>query len=270
MYANKLGRFTSVDVGPFTPADPQNFNRYPYVQNNPLKFRDPSGNNIELTGDQAQNFIDYLEQKSGLKLKYKVKNGVYRITGSKKDKSFTGKVNKEFADIVKKVAGASGTAKFDVSSSIVNGNSSGETVFIDDNKPAFNSATVDSSGNKNIRAGNLNFTSIYSVDNQDTDLAQALVGHALIEGLDMREPGANFDLGENGGKSAHQTGLDVESKILGQKDKRYEPPPPNGQLKVGDTTHFVYTSIQYDIIIKGDGSATITKVSPPTVQRPKN
>ena len=245
-----------------TPADPQNFNRYSYVQNNPPKFRDPSGNEIELTGDQAQAFIDYLEKNSGLKLKYTTKNGVITITGSSKNKSFTGKANKEFADIVRKVAGASGTAKFDVSSTIVNGNNKGEAVFIDDNKAAFNSATVDSSGNKTIRAGNINLTSINSVDGQDTDLAQALVGHTLIEGLEMREKGANFDLGEKGDTSAHQTGLEVERKILGQKDKRFDQ-FDGRQLTANTKVSFVYTTIQYDMTIKGDGTATITKVSPP-------
>lgn len=268
MYANRLGRFTGVDAGPFTPADPQNFNRYAYVQNNPLKLRDPSGNKIELTGDESQAFIDYLEKKTGLKLKYTTKNGVTTITGASKDKNFTGKANKEFADVVKKVAGAGDVAKFNADSSIAkNGNVEGKAVFIDDNKSAFDSATIDSNGNKIIRAGNPNLASINSVDGQDTDLAQALVGHALIEGLQIRETGANFDLGEKGDKSAHQTGLDVERKILGQKDKRFDQ-FDGRQLATGNKVSFVYTTVQYDMIIKSDGTAAINKISPPTVKRP--
>jgi RHS repeat-associated protein len=88
-YSSTQGRFTGIDTGPFTPADPQNFNRYSYAQNNPLKFVDPSGRNIELTGD-AQGFIDYLESKTGLKFKYKTKNGVTTISGSKTNKDFKG------------------------------------------------------------------------------------------------------------------------------------------------------------------------------------
>lgn len=263
MYANRLGRFTGGDMGPFTPADPQNFNRYVYVQNNPLKFRDPSGNKIELTGDESQAFIDYLEKKTGLKLKYTTKNGITTITGSSKDKNFTGTVNKEFADVLKKVAGANEVAKFNVDSSLAkNGNDKGEIVFFDDNGTAWNSQTSDKSGNKVIRPGNVNMTSINSVDGQDTDFAQALIGHFLIEGLEMRQKGNNYDLGTAG---AHQTGLDVEKKILGQKDKRYQE-EVTGQT---NTLTFVYTSIQYDVAIKNDGSATVKKISPPTVQRKK-
>lgn len=105
-------------------------------------------------------------------------------------------------------------------------------------------------------------TSINSVDGQDTDFAQALVGHFLIEGLEMRIMGNNYDLGTEG---AHQTGLDVEKKILGQRDKRYQE-----EVKGEPNTYsFVYTSIQYDVAIKNDGSAVVTTISPPTIQRPK-
>jgi len=33
-YASTQGRFTGIDPGPLTPADPQSFNRYSYVQSN--------------------------------------------------------------------------------------------------------------------------------------------------------------------------------------------------------------------------------------------
>ncbi len=265
-YANMQGRFTSVDAGPFTPADPQNFNRYAYVQNNPLKFRDPSGNIIELTGDQAQDFIDYLEKKSGLQLKYTTKNGVTKITGSSKDKNFTGKANKEFADVVKKVAGASDIAKFDVSSSIAtNGNDKGEVVVVDDNGTAWNSQTMDNNGNIFLSPGNVNMSMISSIDGQETEFAQALVGHFLIEGLEMRKKGSNYDLGDVG---AHPTGLDVEKKILGQKDRRSQV-ISGGQAATNTPISFVYTTFQYDMTIKNDSSVTVKKISPPTVQRPK-
>ena len=74
-YASTQGRFTGVDPGPFTVADPQSWNRYLYVQNNPLKFIDPTGRNLELSGDKAQELIDYLKKKTGLDLKYDSKTG---------------------------------------------------------------------------------------------------------------------------------------------------------------------------------------------------
>jgi len=263
-YASTQGRFTGIDSGPFTPADPQNFNRYAYVQNNPLKFVDPSGRKIELTGDKAQDFVDYLEKKSGLKLKYKTKNGVTTITGSEKNKDFKGEVNKEFAKTVKDVAGADGTAKFNVSAGQTN--EKGELVFFDDNEAAFSSSSPFDS--KSMRAGNVNMTSIQSVDSQDSGLAMALVGHFVVEGLEMRAPGANFDLGASG---AHQTGLEVERKILSEalgtkQDKRFS---PAYSATTGVPISFVYTTLQYDITIKSDGGAAVNRISPPTIARPK-
>ena len=45
MYDNRYGRFTAVDplLASGKSADPQTFNRYVYVINNPLKFTDPTG-----------------------------------------------------------------------------------------------------------------------------------------------------------------------------------------------------------------------------------
>jgi RHS repeat-associated protein len=56
-YSNGLGRFTTMDPIHFQAAmlgDPQRFNLYAYVRNNPLAFIDPQGKSIELTGDADQ------------------------------------------------------------------------------------------------------------------------------------------------------------------------------------------------------------------------
>jgi RHS repeat-associated protein len=42
-YHSGLGRFMSVDPAPADPADPQSWNRYAYVLNNPYKYVDPDG-----------------------------------------------------------------------------------------------------------------------------------------------------------------------------------------------------------------------------------
>ena len=44
MYDPRLGRFLSPDPFVQAPTDPQNYNRYSYCLNNPLKYTDPSGN----------------------------------------------------------------------------------------------------------------------------------------------------------------------------------------------------------------------------------
>ena len=46
MYDPQLGRFLSPDPFIQSPTDPQNFNRYSYCLNNPLKYTDPDGESI--------------------------------------------------------------------------------------------------------------------------------------------------------------------------------------------------------------------------------
>ena len=51
MYSNKLGRFTSADPIFITPErllDPQRLNLFLYVRNNPVKYTDVSGKDIQL------------------------------------------------------------------------------------------------------------------------------------------------------------------------------------------------------------------------------
>lgn len=53
IYDPLLGRFLSADLVVQFPGDLQSYNRYSYVQNNPLTYRDPSGHVIETAWDVA-------------------------------------------------------------------------------------------------------------------------------------------------------------------------------------------------------------------------
>ena len=53
----QLGRFTQADTIVLEPGNPQSLNRYAYVNGNPLKYTDPSGNRLESLIDIA--FIVY-------------------------------------------------------------------------------------------------------------------------------------------------------------------------------------------------------------------
>jgi len=99
----------------------------------------------------------------------------------------------ELAKVVKQVAEADGTAKFNVPSTTTN--EKGEVVFMDDNKAAW-----DSQEGGNMRAGNINMKSIQSLDSQSPELGMGLVGHFLLEGLAMRT-GKNYT--DDGGPGAH-------------------------------------------------------------------
>lgn len=46
-YVASVGRFASADTIIPNPANPQSWNRFSYVNNNPLKYRDPSGHALE-------------------------------------------------------------------------------------------------------------------------------------------------------------------------------------------------------------------------------
>ena len=57
LYDPMLGRFLSSDNYVQMPEDSQNFNRYSYCQNNPLRYVDPSGNcSVALIGSIAFSF----------------------------------------------------------------------------------------------------------------------------------------------------------------------------------------------------------------------
>ena len=65
MYDSRLGRFLSPDPFVQAPTDPQNFNRYSYCLNNPLKYTDPSGESIIaaiIIGAIVSSAVDYSMQ----------------------------------------------------------------------------------------------------------------------------------------------------------------------------------------------------------------
>ncbi len=60
-YAPALGRFLQADTIVPNPADPQSLNRYSYVNNNPLRYTDPSGHWFETLWDIANIGWDIYE-----------------------------------------------------------------------------------------------------------------------------------------------------------------------------------------------------------------
>jgi RHS repeat-associated protein len=67
-YSGPHGRFTSVDPLYFQAgmlSDPQRFNLYAYARNNPLKFVDPTGREIELIGTEEEREKMLIALQSG-------------------------------------------------------------------------------------------------------------------------------------------------------------------------------------------------------------
>jgi hypothetical protein len=61
-YDAQLGRWISADSIVPEPGNPQNFNRFAYVLNNPLKYVDPSGHIAENEAEGANNILEELQR----------------------------------------------------------------------------------------------------------------------------------------------------------------------------------------------------------------
>lgn len=94
-FSGAQGRFTSTDPIAMTSerlADPQQINMYGYARNNPLKYIDPKGEDLnlaQLSEEDRQKLIAELQKKSGLQLNYNAKSGLLEIAGRLKGGSST-------------------------------------------------------------------------------------------------------------------------------------------------------------------------------------
>jgi RHS repeat-associated protein len=113
-YGSALGRFTSPDPIFFQKEmlrDPQRFNLYGYVRNNPLSATDPTGETIQLTGDtddERKKQLAAIQSAVGKNATVGIKqddNGNYNVTISG---DTTKGPAKDFASII----GNSEVAKF--------------------------------------------------------------------------------------------------------------------------------------------------------------
>lgn len=65
-YSPKLGRFLSTDPAGIDPANPQSWNRYAYVRNNPFTYVDPDGEYLETAWDAFNLTLDVYLLKQDL------------------------------------------------------------------------------------------------------------------------------------------------------------------------------------------------------------
>ncbi|MGH9928573.1 MAG: RHS repeat-associated core domain-containing protein [Pyrinomonadaceae bacterium] len=254
-YGSTIGRFTSADPGPFVVADPQSWNRYAYVQNNPLKFTDPTGRTLSLSGEAADDFIDFLQRKSGLSLVRDAKTGKVTIAkGSKRNENGT---SKEFAKQLKDVIGNSAKVGFTVK------NDAGSTILFDDG-----TATEKSHGQNGV----IDFGDLKNADAQAPEFATTIASHVLYEGLRLATKQSDgtdtpftgdirFGLSDERA-GAHVNALVYEAKIMsgftGQKENLRQGIDNSGTTGV---ISFRYTTVQYDVLIKTQTSANPNSVT---------
>ncbi|HQU81826.1 MAG TPA: RHS repeat-associated core domain-containing protein [Pyrinomonadaceae bacterium] len=243
MFGSSLGRFTTVDPGPFDPLNPQVMNRYAYTINNPLKYIDPDGRKIKLTGS-AKEIADmktYLEKTSGFKLEVDKKGNV-KIVGTIESAS----ASKDFASELKTILDDKKTATYNVVSEV-------ESVIVDDGE-----AASDENRNQNVDVND-----IKQIDKSAPELAASLTIHALREGLELAKGNkynAQSQMLPNGNikevsPSAHDIALQSENKVMsgisGTTQVRGRAPIVADQKNAA--YEFKYTTVTYTVtmVIRG-------------------
>jgi RHS repeat-associated protein len=81
-FSSSQGRFTGCDpiyIEMGRLGDPQQLNLYPYTRNNPLKFLDPSGLDIEVTGTEQEAYRGRLQQDVSFNIQLNAKTNKVEI-----------------------------------------------------------------------------------------------------------------------------------------------------------------------------------------------
>jgi RHS repeat-associated protein len=236
-YSPTQGRFTGFDPGPFNVADPQSWNRYSYVQNNPLKFIDPNGEELFLTGEDADYIRGLLEKYTGYKLNRDKKTGLVTVdSGAERNSKGT---SEHLADKLKEIANPE--------------NKLALTINVGSN---LDSTTGDSFRDQAIDAAD------YRVYERDApELSGALLGHVLDEYYEAKKDGADPKTISLAifGVSYHNSALAFEGKVLSDLTGKEQGPrvPYPGESEKGRrrgvyfrTDQYVYNSVTYDILFK--------------------
>ncbi len=264
-YSSVQGRFTGYDPGKFTPADPQNLNRYAYVQNNPLKFIDPTGRDLYLHGSDADYIVSELERITGLRLQRDKQTGrVTIIPGSKRNARGT---SPTFANRLTQVIGDS-RAKVEI-----NTGRNQPGVFVDsyphsmidvDDYDAFKKADP-----KFAAAALAHVIEEYYYEQiipLTDDASNAYSPYGVPAG-GSRGPLTRMErLGES-----HETALEFESKVLSDFTGWWEKPRPDIAVATDATTvwaSFQYSTVSYDVLVKNASVARIFKNENPKKKTP--
>jgi len=229
-YGSTQGRFISTDSGPFTVADPQNFNRYTYVQNSPLKFIDPTGRTLTLTGDDADRLVEELEAKTGYHLTRDAKTGRVTIDkGTKRDKHRTSKL---LASLVKQIIGDEKIdVNIEVQENIVHGNNRGVRLDVGYDPKEFD------------------FADYRQLNSADSKLGAIAIAHALDESYEYKKlDAAGFGSTSDIDQRSHVRAIYFESRVLSDLTGVRE--QARVDKSTGNISHFEYTSVGYDILWK--------------------
>ena len=217
MFSGPLGRFSSVDPMGLKLAAPQTLNRYAYVENNPLKYIDPTGNTLVINGDNAQSLVEELEKSTGLKLS--------RCTAVNKEAG-CGQVGQILID----TSGSRATGK-DISTKLADAltnvisnlkDNKGRDVTVTMNTTRNDPRSwIDSFASRTVDVGDLQTMR----NARGADVAKFVagqLGHILYEYAASAVNKANnpdyIETDEDGNAKTHDAALNVESEIMSELD----------------------------------------------------
>jgi RHS repeat-associated protein len=256
-YSSSQGRFSSVDPGSFVPADPQSWDRYVYTQNNPLKFTDPTGKDLYITGDYADQLVSDLARFSGYKLKRDSKTGKVTIEPDQKRKGED--TSYSLARALERAIG-----KETVAVSIHTVSESKDKVPVIGDKFSEKKVDIDD----------------YNVFKRDApELAAGFLTHVITEYYEDQLLAPPLSLRAIF-ESAHTAALEAESETVGDFNGYWQAPRESPSISPGllnspsMTVRFKYSTVEYDVVYKTgvDGRATqanqVTKIEK-TPKKPK-
>jgi RHS repeat-associated protein len=235
-YSAIQGRFTSSDPGPLVPGDPQSFNRYAYVQNNPLKFIDPTGEILTIRGEDAGYLIGELERLTGYKLKHDTKTGVVTIDNSEKRKTGKG-ISDNLAKELEGAIGLKNAKGEDVTVGITT-KGTDDKIFFDD----FKSKTIDIS----------DYKAFVGIEGDNSAFAAAQLGHVLNEYSKAETVYKGLESQGSGDTSpwfmqSHAQGLAAEGRVMGDFTGKSET-AARGIVSGIPLVTFEYTSVRYLVV----------------------
>ncbi len=223
MFGSSFGRFTSPDPIAGKILLPQSHNKYVYVENNPLKYIDPTGETLVINGNNAGDLISELEQSTGYKLsrctEVNKKAGCNQIgqvliAGTADSKGSSKKLGSLLKNVIENLKDGKGN---DVTVTL-NTTKNDSRNFID----RFSSRTVDVGDLQKLRGiGAGNFVA-------------GQLGHVLAEYSGAAVNQANnsnyTDTDEDGNPRTHGAGLTMESLIMSELDGETYSPRRGGYL----------------------------------------
>jgi RHS repeat-associated protein len=247
-YSGGFGRFMSVDPVSSKFVEPQSHNKYVYVQNNPLKYIDPTVETLVINGDNADDLVTELSNATGYALKrcteVNKKTGcrqVGQVIIDKSVKKLKGKgISEKLANKLKNVI-----------ENLKDNKGNDVTVTFNTVKQADN-YYIDNFAKREVDVGDVQATI-----RQDQAFGAGQLGHILEEYSQaevMKANNPDFVEMVGGDAATHPQGSAFESEVVSELLKRPATPREGGFYPIEGIpqTAFRYGNFRYDVKFKSE------------------